>query len=72
MQKIDEPKKPVETDLIIAKISVWFWFWFNIVGLIGKQFLDLIRAHNVKLWDFKTSGTSMNLTWNDDSILKSP
>ena len=45
---------------------------FNIVGLIGKQFLDLIRAHNVKLWDFKTSGTSMNLTWKDDSIPKSP
>ena len=45
---------------------------FNIVGLIGKQFLDLIRAHNVKLWDFKASGTSMNLTWNDDSIPKSP
>jgi len=45
---------------------------FNIVGLNEIQKLLSNQAHNVKLWDFKTSGPSINLTWNDDSIPKSP
>ena len=40
--------------------------------VIIQSEIDGTSAHNVKLWDFKASGTSMNLTWNDDSIPKSP